>query len=181
VTQLLITAEEFAQMPDPLDGSQQELVRGVIISTPLPGARHGACCARIVWHVGGYAEDHNLGVTASNNSGVILARDPDTVRAPDVAFWKHEKLPEIPSGYADVAPDLVIEVISRTDRFALIQQKVNDYLEKGIRLIWVVDPEDRSLTFFHGEGKPIILNENDTVTGADVLPGFMCRVADLLP
>ena len=180
-TQKLITAEEFARMPDPPDGSQQELVRGVIITMPPPGGQHGVCCLKIGRRVGAYADDHNLGTTASNDTGFITERDPDTVRGPDVSFWSRQRLTEVPTGYIEVAPDLVVEVISPGDRYARIQKKVTDYLEKGVRLIWVVDPEDRSVTIFHGAGKPIIVNENDTVTGMDVLPGFTCRVAELLP
>jgi Uma2 family endonuclease len=179
ITQKLVTAEEFARMPDPADGSQQELVRGVIITMPPPGARHGACCSRINRRLANFVEDNSLGTVFANDTGFVTERDPDSVRGPDVSFWSREKLPEIPDGYIEVAADLLIEVVSPRDRYARIQQKVNEYLDKGVRLIWVVDPEDRSVAVFRDGHKPKVLDENETLTGEDVLPGFACRIADL--
>ncbi|HZU35319.1 MAG TPA: Uma2 family endonuclease [Gemmataceae bacterium] len=178
--QKLITAEEFFRMPEPSDGSQQELVRGAIITMPPPGALHGACCSRINRRLATFVEDHKRGTVFANDTGFILKRQPDTVRGPDVAFWTIERLPEIPTGYIELPADLVVEVVSPADHYARIQRKVNEYLETGVRLVWVVDPEDRSVTVFHGSAKPRILAENETVTGEDVLPGFSCRVSDLL-
>jgi Uma2 family endonuclease len=178
-TQKLITAEEFGQMPDPPDGSQQELVRGVIITMPPPGARHGACCSRINRRLAGFVEDNHLGTVFSNDTGFVTERDPDSVRGPDISFWRRESVPEIPVGYIEVAADLLVEVVSPGDHFARIQKKVNEYLTKGVRLIWVVDPEDRSVSVFREGRKPKILNENEVLSGDEVLPGFTCRVADL--
>jgi len=178
-TQKLITAEEFARMPDPPDGSQQELVRGVIITMPPPGGRHGACCSRINRRLGNFVEDNNRGTVFANDTGFVTERDPDSVRGPDVAFWSREKLPEVPEGYIEVAPDLVVEVVSPSDHYARIQRKINEYLEKGVRLIWVVDPEDRSTAVFRDGQKSKVLSENEMLIGEDVLPGFTCRVADL--
>lgn len=179
VTQKLITAEEFARMPDPPDGSQQELVRGAIITMPPPGERHGVCCMKISRRIGGFVEDNNLGTATCNDSGFITERDPDSVRGPDIAFWSREKLPEVPEGYIDVAADLVVEVVSPSDRFTRVQRKVSEYLTKGVRLVWVVDPEDRSVAVYREGQKPKVLNENETLSGEDVLSGFTCRIADL--
>lgn len=178
-TQKLITATEYARMPNLPDGSQQELVRGVIITMPPPGARHGACCSRINRRLANFVEDNNLGTVFANDTGFVTGRDPDSVRGPDIAFWSREKLPEIPDGYIDVAADILVEVVSPADRYARIQQKVNEYLEKGVGLIWVVDPEDRSVVVFRNGQKPRVLSENESLTGEDVLPGFTCRIADL--
>lgn len=177
--QKLITAEEFARMPNPPDGSQQELVQGVVITMPPPGGRHGVCCLKIGRRIGNYVDEHNLGTTASNDTGFITERDPDSVLGPDICFWGRERLPEVPEGYIEIAPDLVVEVISPSDRYARIQNKVNEYLEKGVRLIWVMDPEDRSAAVLRGGQKMKVLSENDMLTGEDVLPGFSCRVGDL--
>lgn len=179
ITQKLITAEEFARIPDPPDGSRQELVQGAIITMPPPGARHGACCSRINRRLANFVEDNNLGTVFANDTGFVTERDPDSVRGPDISFWSREKLPEVPDGYIEVAADLLIEVVSPSDRYARIQQKVNEYLEKGVRLIWVVDPEDRSVAVFRDGQKPKVLSENEILTGADVLPGLTCRIADL--
>lgn len=176
----LITAEEFLRMPDPEDGTQQELVRGVIMSTPLPGGLHGFCCSSIGWRLGKFIEEKCLGILTLNNAGFVSERDPDTVRGPDVAFWSHERLPVIPKGYASVPPDLEIEVVSPSDTFARILAKINHYLTHGVRIVWVADPEDRSVTVHRSLGSSLILDENATVSGEDVLPGFQCKVADLL-
>lgn len=177
--QKLITAEEFARMPDPPDGSQQELVQGVIVTMPPPGGRHGACCSRINRRLATLVEDNNLGTVFSNDAGFITERDPDTVRGPDVSFWSREQLPEVPVGYIQVPPDLVVEVVSPSDQYSRIQKKVKHYLEKGVRLIWVADPEDCSVTVYRNGDTMKILSESETLTGEDVLPGFTCRVGDL--
>ena len=111
-TQKLITAEEFFRMPEPPDGSRQELVRGVIITMPPPGGRHGACCSKVDRRLGNFVEANGLGTLTTNDTGFLSERDPDTVRGPDVAFWSRERLPEVPNGYIEVAPDLVVEVVS---------------------------------------------------------------------
>jgi Uma2 family endonuclease len=181
VTKRLITAEEFAEMPNPPDGSQQELVRGEIITMPPPQARHGVCCSRIDRKIGGFIDEHRLGTISCNDAGFIVERDPDTVRGPDVAFWSKERLPEVPEGYFTIPPDLIVEVVSPSDHFSRIQGKVRHYLARGVRLVWVIDPEDRSATVYRADNGASLLTETDTLSGENVLPGFSCRVADLLP
>jgi Uma2 family endonuclease len=177
----LITAEEFIRMPDPLDGSRQELVRGVIETMPPPGTRHGVCCSKIDRRLGNFVEEQDRGTVASNDCGFVSERDPDTVRGPDISFWSKERLPEVPDGYAEVPPDLAVEVASPTDHHARLMQRVHHHLTHGVRLVWVVDPEDRSMIVYRSLQDMKFLQENDLVSGEDVLPGFSCRVADLLP
>jgi Uma2 family endonuclease len=180
-TQKLITAEDFFRMPQPADGSQQELVRGVIVTMPPPGGRHGVCCSKIVRRLGNFVEDNRLGTITSNDTGFVSERDPDTVRGPDVAFWTKERLPEVPEGYIEVAPDLVVEVVSPSDHYSRVQNKVRHYLTRGVRMVWVVDPEDRSVTVYRSWKQATILGDNDAVAGEDVVPGYSCKVADLFP
>jgi Uma2 family endonuclease len=180
-TQKLITADEFFHMPEPADGSRQELVRGVIETMPPPGTLHGVCCLKVGRVVGNFVESKGLGTVASNDAGFITERDPDTVRGADVAFWSRQSLPTVPRGYAGVPPDLAVEVVSPEDHFSRLTRKVVHYLEHGVRLLWVIDPEDRSLTVYRSDQPLRILGEGDTLSGEDVLPGFTCRLADLLP
>jgi Uma2 family endonuclease len=180
-TQKLITAEEFFHMPGPEDGSQQELVRGVIQTMPPPGAPHGLCCSKIDRRLGTFVESQHLGTVFANDTGFITERDPDTVRGADVAYWSRERLPEVPRGYIAIPPDLAVEVVSPDDHFSRVQRKVAHYLARGVRLLWVVDPEDRSVTVYRPDQAMRILGEADTLSAEDVLPGFSCRVADLLP
>ncbi len=179
VTQKLVTAEEFFRMPDPRDGSRQELVKGVIVTMPPPGGRHGVCCLKIGRRIGNFVEEKDLGTAVSNDTGFVTERDPDTVRGPDISFWTKERLPEVPDGYIEIAPDLVVEVLSPGDHYSRIQTKVAHYQEKEVRLIWVADMEDRSVTAYRLGERMVVLSENELLTGGDVLPGFSCKVADL--
>jgi Uma2 family endonuclease len=177
----LITAEEFARMPDPPDGSRQELVRGVIETMPPPGGLHGACCSRVARRLGNFVEDHGLGQIFTNDTGFVSERDPDTVRGPDVSFWSKDRLSVVPVGYIQVPPDLAVEVVSPDDHFSRIGKKVREYLARGVRLIWVVDPMDRSVTVYRSLKDLHVLTETETLEAGDVVPGFSCRVADLFP
>jgi Uma2 family endonuclease len=181
VTQKLITAEEFARMPNPPDDSQQELIRGEVVTMPPPGGLHGACCSKVNRRLGNFVEDKGLGTVTSNDTGFITERDPDTVRGADVSFWQKERLPDLPEGYIEVPPDLAVEVVSPSDHYSRIQNRVRHHLTHGVRLVWVVDPIDRSVTVYRSLQQATILVETDTITGDDVLPGFSCRVVDLFP
>lgn len=178
----LLTAEEFAELPDPGDGSQQELVRGVLATMPPPGFKHGLVCVRSVRRIGNFVDDRDLGHVTCNDAGVILERDPDTVRGPDVGYWSKERLPIPPEdGYPEIAPDLAVEVMSPHDVFQELYKKVREYLRAGTKQVWVFLPEDRSVGVFFPDGSEKLLHENDTIDGGDVLPGFSCRVGDFFP
>lgn len=176
-----VTAEEFAQMPDPPDGSLQELVRGEIETMPPPGGLHGACCSRIDRRLGTQVDSQDLGTLCTNDTGFVSERNPDTVRAPDISFWSRARLPEIPVGYIEIPPDLAIEVISPNDHYSRILKKVRHHLNHGVRLVWVVDPIDRSVTVYHSLHQATILEETDIITGEEVIPGFSCKVGDFFP
>jgi Uma2 family endonuclease len=180
-TQKLITAEEFFRMPEPADGSRQELVRGVVITMPPPGGRHGACCSRVDRRLGTFVEERGLGTVCANDTGFITERDPDTVRGPDLAFWSKDRLPEVPESYIEVPPDLAVEVVSPNDHYSRVQNKVRQYLSRGVRIVWVVDPEDRSVTVYRSLQQAAILGEKDALSGEDVLPGFQCAGGELFP
>ncbi len=179
VIQKLMTAEEFFLLPEPKDGSLQELVRGIVVTMPSPGRRHGVCCSKINRRIGNFVDDHQSGTVCSNDTGFVSEREPDSVRGPDVSYWSRERLPEVPKGYIEIPPDLLAEVVSPGDHYARIQKKVKDYLEKGVRLVWVADPEDRSVTVYRPGRMMVILSENEILTGEDVLPGFSCHVSEL--
>lgn len=181
VTEKLITAEEFFRMPDPPNGYQQELVRGVIVTMPPPGGMHGISCLKVARKVGNFVDENNRGTVTSNDTGFITSRDPDSVRGPDVAFWSKERLPHIPVGYMDVAPDLAVEVLSPSNTSKQIREKLIEYFARGVRAVWVVAPEDRTVTVYRSPEEGRLLHENAILTGDDVLPGFSCRVADLMP
>ena len=181
ITQKTITAEEFFRMPNPPDGSQQELVRGVIITMPPPGGMHGVSCSKTNRRVGNFVDDRDLGTVTSNDTGFITERSPDSVRGPDIAYWSRERLPEVPAGYIEIAPDMLVEVFSPSNTSKQIRAKLTEYFAKGVRLVWVIAPEDRTLTIYRTSDEGRVLHDTATATGEYVLPGFTCRVSDLLP
>lgn len=175
----LLTAEEFGRLPNPPDGSQQELVRGEIITMPPPRGFHGACCLRVGAMIGNYVWAHNLGHVVSNDTGCVTTSDPDSVRGIDVAYWSFAKLPVIPEDeYIRVPPDLAVEVLSPSNERGEVDDKIEEYLALGVPLVWIVDPQRRKVTVYREPLEGKVLHEKATITGEDVLPGFSCPVAD---
>lgn len=180
-TTKLITAEEFAQMPDPPDGSLQELVNGEIETMPPPKGKHGVCCSRVDRLIGNFVDEAGLGWVTSNDTGFVLARDPDTVRGPDIAFYRKDRVPQVPDDYFEVPPDLAVEVVSPSDSHSKLQIKVRSYLQRGVRMVWLVDPELRIVTVYRTLNESRTLEEEHTLSGEDVLPGFSVPVSKLFP
>jgi Uma2 family endonuclease len=111
---------------------------------------------------------------------LLLSRDPHTVRAPDLAYYRENvRLEEISPGLAKRLPDLVVEVLSPSDRLGMVMRKVQQYLRAGIAMVWVVDAESRNVTVYRAGREPRVLEENEVLDGEEVLPGFTCAVADL--
>src|SRR5437763_3579 len=130
----LMTAEEFGRRSEPLDGSKEELVRGVIVMTPPPGFEHGDCQLGIGSLLRQHVRQHKLGRVVVE-TGVVTERDPDTVRGPDVSYWSKGSLPldQMPREYPDPPADLCVEVLSPNDRTTLVRQKVLEYFARGVR------------------------------------------------
>jgi Uma2 family endonuclease len=180
-TKNLMTAEEFCDwvhQPEQAD-KWFELVRGEVIELPAPNKPHGVVCMRVGYSLTAYTEQRGFGYLACNDSGVILERDPDTVRGPDVALYEDANtFAELHPKYGEVPPRLAVEVLSPNDRANKVLRKINDYLRCGVGMVWVIDPEIRTVTV-HQPGKPQVeLSENQELTGEDVLPSFRCLVAD---
>lgn len=178
-SQPLVTAEEFEQMPDPADGSRLELVRGEVVVMPPPKGKHGIVCSEVAWVLKNFVKPNKLGWVTTNDTGVVLEKEPDTVRGPDVAFWSITRQPEQPEGYFLIPPDLAVEVQSPNDRRKDLRAKIKDYLFYSVPLVWLIDPETRTVTVYQGSMRGTELDEGDTLDGGGVLPGFACKVADL--
>jgi Uma2 family endonuclease len=177
----LITAEEFARLPETEDGSKQELVRGRIETiSPPPRFDHGLIQGQICFVLRLFLATHPIG-RVTTESGVVVGDDPDTVRGPDVAFWSFQRLPAdvVVETYPAVAADLCVEILSPGEQYGRLQRKIGDYLACGVRLVWVVDPESRTVTVYRPDAPLTVLQDNDDITGGDVLPGFTRRVAEL--
>jgi len=178
-TKKLLTIEEFARRPKPLDGSKEELVRGEVVTMPPPGFLHGIVQLNVATLLKAFAKQHKLG-RVTVESGVITEEGPGSVRGPDIAFWSFERLPvdHVPVVYANVAADLCVEVKSPSNTPAKTTLKVREYFASGVRLVWVVDPEERTVTVYRKPGGGEEMWEEATITGEDVLPGFSCPVAE---
>lgn len=173
----LVTAEEFANFPEPSDGSKEELLRGEVISMPPPKGRHGGVQARIAYLLLSVVIPGKLGWVRTE-SGVVVERDPDSVFGPDVTFLCIKRFPNPPDDYIETPADLVVEVRSPSDRPKYVRQKIKDYVKNGVKLVWLVDPELGTAMVYAGSMRGTELDESETITGGDVLPEFSCKVAE---
>ena len=136
----LLTAEELICLPTA--DRRYELVKGELFEMPPAGGRHGSVAMRIGSLLDTHVLANQSGYVFAAETGFILRRDPDTVRAPDASFVAKDRLPmgELPTGYVDVAPDLAVEVVSPSDRETEVLDKVEEWLQAGSRLVWVLYP-----------------------------------------
>jgi Uma2 family endonuclease len=172
----LLTAVEYARLPDP--GCPTELVQGEVVELNLPVSRHGQICSRIDRLIGGDVEEHALGHVMANDAGILTERDPDTVRGADVCYISYEKLPPgpLPDRDLDVPPDSVFEVLSPTDLRATNLKKVSEYLEMGVPVVCVVDPEAQSVNLYFPDRPEATLTAEEELTFPQQLPGFRVPV-----
>ena len=175
----LMTAEELlhASYPD----KRTELVRGRLVVREPAGARHGLVAMNLALRLGAHVERTNAGLLFAAETGFTLFRGPDTVRAPDIAFVRRDRLPDpISTGFPELAPDLVVDVLSPGDRPGETLAKVGDWLEAGARLVWVIDPERRIARVYRPDGTESSLVERESLDGEDVVPGFSCFLGSIL-
>jgi Uma2 family endonuclease len=178
-TTTLTTADELFMMPD--DGFRYELVRGEVRRMPPAGSEHGAVIMNMGTPLDQFVRAHDLGVVFGAETGFKIASEPDTVRAPDLAFVRRERIPAggIPRGFWPGAPDLAVEVVSPGDTYTEVEEKVNDWLNAGTRMVLVLNPRTRTVAVYTSHTDVVRLTEADTLDGGEILPGFACRVAEL--
>lgn len=173
-----LTAEQFAQLPDD-PFWRYELVRGRVVREPPVGVPHGSVAAQVARFLLEFVEPRGLG-SVRVESGYVLARDPDTVRGPDVSFVRRERLESYGAGgWGRTPPDVVVEVLSPSDRPGKVQEKVQDYLAAGCSLVWVVDARRRTVTVHEPPGAARVVGEHESLDGGAVLPGFRLPVLRL--
>ena len=148
---------------------------------PPAEGRHGSVAMRIGALLSTYVRAHSLGEVFAAETGFILRRDPDTVRAPDAAFVAKESLPagELPIGYLEILPDLAVEVVSPSDSAREVREKVADWLRAGVPLLWAIDPATRSVTVYRSPDDFDLLSEDDSLDGGRVIPSFLADINDL--
>ena len=174
-----VTAEQLLALDEP--GYRHELVAGELRRMSNAGWWHGAVAMRIGARLQQHVESHRLGL-AFAETGFVLARNPDTVRSPDAAFVRTERLPQAPGrGYFDGAPDLAIEVTSPNDGYDDVHTKVHSWLAHGTREVWVIAAGPRHVVVHRKEGSPILFSENSVLCSSCVLPEFAIAVRDLCP
>ena len=179
VSRTRMTAEDLFELPD--DDHRYELAHGELIRMTPTGAEHGAVTARLGQILAEHVLAHGAGVCCGAETGFILRRAPDVVRAPDAAFIARARIPKngVPAGYWPFAPDLAVEVISPSDRLPDVHAKVNEYLSAGTRLVWLVEPAAQAVHVYRSPGDLRVVRSNGELTGGDVLPGFRCAVRKL--
>jgi Uma2 family endonuclease len=173
------TAEELFRMPD--DGFKHELVKGELRTMTPAGGKHGSLVIKLASLLLQHVETHTLGEVFGPDTGFKIADSPDTVRAPDVAFVRQERIPdgELTEKFWPGAPDLAVEVVSPTDTLYELDEKIEEYLASGVTLVWVVNPKKRTVTVYRPGTSPEVLGESDQLDGQPVLPAFQYPVAKL--
>jgi Uma2 family endonuclease len=173
-----MTAEEFWRLPESV--KRRSLVRGEVVETMPPGGLHGVIALRLGACLEAWTRSGPGGV-AGVESGFLLARNPDIVRAPDVFYVGPDRAPDagVPEAFWEAAPDLTVEVVSPGEGADDVREKVRDYLAAGTRLVWVVYPRTREVVVHTPDGLSRAYGEGDTLEAFDALQGFTCAVADL--
>ncbi len=173
-----LTADELATMSD--NGKRCELVDGVLHMMSPAGGRHGRIAGKLFLRVGNHVEQRKLGATFAAETGFLLQRDPDTVRAPDVSFVSHERLRDLADypGFLPLAPDMVAEVVSPNDESSDVESKATAWLQFGVRVVLVVDPQTRSIREYRSPDQIQVYRDGAIELG-DILPDFELDVAEL--
>jgi Uma2 family endonuclease len=183
VSEELLTADEFFVLPSPREGGKMELVRGKVVTMPPVGEDHGGRASDLNIALRAFVDEHRLGLVLIE-VGFLLARNPDLVRAPDVAFIAGDRLaPDRDrSRYIDAAPTLAVEIVSPWDRETDVAAKVAEYLAAGTERVWVVRPRPRTVTVHRPAGDAHAYGPGDTLTTDDAgfaVPGFSLALSDL--
>lgn len=176
----LLSVEEYARLQES-EEYRSELVRGVLVREPRPGAEHARVQVRLAGRVDAHVERKGLGAVFTD-VGVELPGTSRTVRGPDIAFYAAERVPDpLPRGFLETAPDLAVEIVSPSNSASEMVEKVADYLTAGVRLVWVVDPSSRTATVYRSREDIRIVTGDEILDGDEVVPGFRVVMGDVLP
>ena len=177
-----VTAEELLTMPD---GKRFELVNGELVERNMSweSERVGMNVSGLLW---GHCREHDCGVLNGSNAGYqcfeeIYPDDPDRLRKPDVSYISVDRLPKEPivKGHCPIVPDLAVEVVSPNDLSEEVEEKVDEYLRAGVRLVWVVHPQRKTIRIHRADGTVQDLRQTDELSGEDVITGFRCPVSEV--
>jgi Uma2 family endonuclease len=176
-----MTAEEFYEWANRPENSNRhhELERGEVVEMSRPGELHCLVCANVARILGNYTFQRRKGYVLANDVGVIWERNPDTVRGPDVVLYNHRRsYKELNPKFCEEVPPLAVEVRSPNDRQSKVTRRIAQFLDWGVSLVWLVDPEDQAVTVYRPDRHPEVIEGDEELTGDGVLSDFRCRVAD---
>src|SRR5215210_1587697 len=178
-TKELLTADELLRIPD--DGYRYELVKGELLRMAPAGSEHGATIVNFTVPLAQHVKANNLGVVFGAETGFKIAVDPDTVRGPDVAFVRIDRIPEgsLPKGYFPGAPDLAVEVVSPNDTYGEVEDKVTEWLDARAQMVIVINPRNRTLKIYRSKTDVTVFTESDEFNCGDVVKGFRCNVSEV--
>jgi Uma2 family endonuclease len=175
----LMTAEEFEVLPD--DGKRYELIDGELREMAPTVNWHGEVEINLGTLLNVHVRAHALGRVSCGEVLYIVRRNPDRVRAADIAFIRQDRVPplEARQHIMEVVPDLVVEILSKHDTVEEISDKIDDWLAAGVLMLWIVDPFRRTVTIYRSGSDPVLLGEHGVLEGDPVVPGFRCPVAEI--
>jgi Uma2 family endonuclease len=177
----VMTASEFwdwVHRPENRD-RHFELDRGKVVEVSRPGEVHGVVCLNAGFVLSTYIRQRRKGYACGNDTGIIWEFGPDTVKGPDIVFYdKNLSFGELNPKWTDEVPTLVVEVRSPNDRMSKITRRIGQFLTWGVPLVWLVDPEDQTVTIYRQDRPPEVLEADQELTGNDILADFRCQVAE---
>ena len=175
----LLTAEDLLRLDS--QGVKGELIRGVLCEKVSAGMEHGQIAMTFGSTLVAHVRPRRLGRVIGSDSGVLLQRSPDTVREPDIAYISAERLPldVRVRGYLEIAPEIVVEIISPSDSQREVNDKTRMWLSYGVSIVWEIYPAERAIMVHRSGAQPVTLTEDDTLDGGDVLPGFSCPLREI--
>ena len=174
-----VTADDLLDLD--ASGFVGELIRGELCASMPPGIRPNEISLRLAAQLLAFVDSLELGRVVNGDPGIVLERNPDTVRAPDIAFFPREQIPldaEV-AGYAEVVPPLIVEVRSPSDTRRDINDKALMWLSYGVQVVWVVLPEHRAIEIYHSDRDVQSITAPGRLEGGNILPGFTCELSDI--
>lgn len=177
----LMTASEFWDFVHRPANRDQifELERGKVVELSRPGEVHGVVCLNAGFILGTYIRQRRKGYVCANGTGIVWERNPDTVRGRDVVLYNHSRRYKVLNPkFCEEVPTLAVEAKSPNDRMNKITRRISQFLNWGVGLVWLIDPEDRTIAIYRRDRPPEVLEEDEELIGDGILPNFRCRVAD---
>jgi Uma2 family endonuclease len=176
----LMTAVELLALPRGM-GKRYELLAGELRTMSLAGWRHGQVVDNVQWLLGSHIRAKGIGRGFGAETGFLIERSPDTVRAPDFAFIANENLPAADpvEAFWPGAPDLAVEVLSPNDRTGEVDEKIEAWLNAGCQAVWVIDPQLETVAIYHSRTEVRLLSVGESLDNEPIVPGFTCPVAEL--